>query len=85
MFKLDDRGNDSGYIELNIDTKIATTPEMVEIAIDNLRNSFITNGRANIEFECGSVSFKSGQAFYDFVNEKQISLSEFRQEEIIGI
>lgn len=84
LFKLDDKGNDSGYIELNIDTKITTTPEMVEVAIDNLKNSFITNGRANIEFECGSVSFKTGQAFYDFVNEKQISLSEFRQEELIG-
>lgn len=82
LFKLDDKGNDSGYIELNIDTKIATTPELVEIAIENLKNSFIINGRANIEFECGSVSFKKGQAFYDFVNEKQINLSEFKQEEI---
>lgn len=83
LFKLDDKGNDSGYIELNIDTKIATKPEMVEIAIDNLKDSFITNGRANIEFECGSASFKTGQDFYDFANEKQISLSEFRQEEFI--
>ena len=28
LFKLDDKGNDSGYIELNIDTKIATTPDV---------------------------------------------------------
>lgn len=83
LFKLDDKGNDLGYIELNIDTRIETTATTVETAIDNLKNSFVTNGRANVEFECGSVLFKTGQAFYDFVNEKQISLSEFRQEEII--
>jgi hypothetical protein len=82
LFKLDDKGSDIGYIEVNIDTKIATTAQMVEVTIDNLKSSFITNGRANIQFECGSVSFKTGQAFYDFVNEKQISLSQFKQEEI---
>ena len=36
----------------------------------------------DVIFECGSVSFKKGQAFYDFVNEKQMNLSEFKQEEI---
>lgn len=83
LFKLDDKGNDSGYIELNIDSKIVITPEQVEVTIDNLKNSFITSGRANIELECSKVYFKTGQAFYDYVNEKQISLSEFNQEEII--
>lgn len=83
LFKLDDKGNDSGYIELNIDSKIIVTPAQVEITIDNLKNSFITSGRANIELECGKVYFKTGQSFYDYVNDKQISLSEFKQEEII--
>ena len=84
MFKLDDRGKDSGYIELNIDTKISTTPDMVEKAIENLKEAFIIDGRANIELECGSVLFKTGQAFYDFLNEREISLSEFKQEELVG-
>ena len=84
LFKLDDRGKDSGYIELNIDTKISTTPDMVEKAIENLKEAFIIDGRANIELECGSVLFKTGQAFYDFLNEREISLSEFKQEELVG-
>lgn len=83
LFKLDDKGNDSGYIELNIDSKIVITPAQVEVTIDNLKNSFITSGRANIELECSKVNFKTGQSFYDYVNDKQISLSEFKQEEII--
>ena len=83
LFKLDDKGNDSGYIELNIDSKIVITPVQVEITIDNLKNSFITNGRANIELECGKLNFKNGQAFYDYVNDKKMSLSEFKQEELI--
>jgi hypothetical protein len=79
---MDDQDKENGFIELTIDTKIKITPEQVEKAIDNLKNSFITNARANIEFEYSKITFKSGQSFYDWVNDKKLSLSEFEQREI---
>lgn len=82
LFKMDDKNNENGFVELTIDTKIKITPAQVENAIDNLKNSFITNGKANVEFECSKITFKSGQSFYDWVNDKKISLSEFEQREI---
>jgi hypothetical protein len=79
---MDDQDKENGFIELTIDTKIKITPEQVEKAIDNLKNSFITNARVNIEFEYSKITFKSGQSFYDWVNDKKLSLSEFEQREI---
>ena len=70
-------------MELTIGSKILIDPEQVEKAIDNLKDSFIPSGRSNIEFECSQISFKSGQSFYDWVNAKKLSLSEFKNEEII--
>jgi hypothetical protein len=82
LFKMDEKNNDNGFIELTIDSKIKITPEQVEKAIDNIKDSFITSGRANVEFECSNIVFKSGQSFYDWANEKKLSLSEFKNEEI---
>lgn len=82
LFKMDEKNNENGFIELTIDSKIKITPEQVEKAIDNIKDSFINTGRANVEFECSNISFKSGQSFYDWANEKKIGLSEFRNEEI---
>lgn len=82
LFKIDEKNNENGFIELTIDSKIKITPDQVEKAIDNLKDSFITSGRANIEFECSNITFKSGQSFYDWANEKKLGLSEFKNEEI---
>ncbi|MDD3040647.1 DUF499 domain-containing protein [Bacteroides sp.] len=82
LFKMDEKNNENGFIELTIDSKIKINPEQVEKAIDNLKDSFINNERANIEFECSNIIFKSGQNFYDWANEKKLGLSEFRNEEI---
>lgn len=83
LFKMDDKNNENGFIELMIDSKIKVTPDQVEKSIDNIKDSFITNGRANVEFECSNIDFKSGQAFLDWANERKLSLSEFKNEEII--
>lgn len=83
LFKMDDHDNQNGFIELTADTKIRITPEKVEQVIDNLKETFIVDGRVNVEFEYGNVKFKSGQDFYDWVNDKKLSLSEFEQGEII--
>lgn len=82
LFKMDDKNSDNGFIELTIDTKIKTTAEQVENVIGGLKNSFIADGRVNIEFECSNITFKTGQGFLDWANEKNISLSDFRQGEI---
>lgn len=80
--KKDDQGRDAGWIELTLNDKITTNIEQIENVIDNLKNSFITNGRVNVELELGAITFKSGQAFLDFANDKKLSLSEFKQGEI---
>lgn len=82
LHKNDERGRDAGWIELTLSDKITTNIEQIENVIDNLKNSFITNGRVNIELEWGAIMFKSGQAFLDFANDKKLSLSEFKQGEI---
>jgi hypothetical protein len=82
LHKIDDQGRDAGWIELTLSDKIAITIEQIESVIDNLKNSFITNGRVNIELELSAIIFKNGQAFLDFANDKKLSLSEFKQGEI---
>ncbi len=83
LFQFDEKNNDSGYVELNIDDKIILTLEQLESLIDNLKNSFIANGRVEFTLEFRKSNFKSGQTFYDYLNEKQLSLSEIKPEEII--
>lgn len=82
LFKMDEKNSENGFIELTIDTKIKITPDQVENTINDLKNSYIINARANIEFECSNITFKSGQSFYDWANDKKLSLSEFEQREI---
>ena len=82
LHKNDDQGRDAGWIELTLSDKIITNIDQIENIIDNLKNSFITNGRVNVELEWGAIMFKSGQAFLDYANDKKLSLSEFKQGEI---
>lgn len=82
LHKNDEQGRDAGWVELTLSDKIATTIEQIESVINNLKDSFIANGRANVELEWSAVTFKNGQAFYDWANDKKLSLSEFKQGEI---
>lgn len=82
LHKKDDLGRDAGWIELTLSDKMTITIEQIESVIDNLKNSFIINGRANIELELSAIIFKNGQTFYDWANDKKLSLSEFKQGEI---
>lgn len=82
LHKNDDQGRDAGWIELTISDKIATDIDQIEDVINNLKNSFVNNGRVNVELECGAIIFKTGQAFLDFANDNKFSLSEFKQGEI---
>ena len=83
LFKMDDKNNEKGFIELTVDSRTRINPEQVEKAIDYLKGSFLPDTRTNVEFECGSVSFKSGQSFCDWANERNISLSAFKESEIV--
>lgn len=82
LHRNDDQGRDAGWIELTLSDKITTSIEQIENALDNLKSSFATNGRINVELECGAIMFNNGQAFLDFANDKKLSLSEFKQGEI---
>lgn len=82
LFKPGEGKKDGGCIELNMDAKIVIDPQTAETTINNLRQS-LTDGGANVELKCGRLHFKNGQAFYDYINEKHISLSEFKQEELV--
>ena len=79
LHKNDDQGRDAGWIELTLSDKITTSIEQIKDVINNLKNSFITNGRVNVELEWSATTFKNGQAFLDFANDKKLSLSEFEQ------
>lgn len=82
LHKRDDQGSEAGWIELTLSDKITANYEQIVGIIDNLKKSFVPSGRVNIELECSVILFKSGQAFLDFANEKCLSLSEFKQEEL---
>ena len=82
LHKNDAQGKDAGWIELTLSDKITTSMEQIENVLDSLKNAFVTNGRVNIELECGVIMFKNGQAFLDFANDQKFSLSEFKQGEI---
>ena len=72
-------GRDAGWIELTLSDKVAITVDQAESVIDNLKNSFVTSGTANIELDIGMVRFESGQKFLDFIYDKGLGLSDFGQ------
>ena len=78
----DVQGREAGWIELTLSDKIATNIEQIENFIENLKNSFVAQGRVNVELVCSKTMFKNGQAFLDFINDKKLSLSEIKQGEI---
>lgn len=82
LHKNDEHGRDTGWIELTLSDKIATNTEQIDNAIDSLKKSFAATGRVAVELECGVITFKSGQTFMDYANEKKLSLSDFKQGEI---
>jgi len=82
LHKNDEQGKDAGWIELTLSDKIPITVSQIETAIDSLKNSFVTSGTASVELELSVIHFSTGQAFYDWANDKKLSLTDFKQGEI---
>lgn len=71
------------WIDLSIAKGILVETKNLEQIIDSLRCLHPTEDKINITFEYYIVEFKSGEDFLDWVNEKGLSLSEFKESEII--
>lgn len=74
--------NDNGWIDLSIDDNTQVEIEKVEKTIDNLRSSFMSEGKVTVNLEYSIIHFNSGQDFLDWAKDKNISLSEFNEQEI---
>jgi len=82
LHRNDDQGRDAGWIELTLNDKSQYQVEQIEGVIDYLKRTLVTKDSTNIELEWSLTQFKNGQAFYDWANDKKISLLAFTQSEI---
>lgn len=72
-----------GWIDLSIDKSTIVDSQKLEQTIDVLKTSFMGEDRTNITLEYNTIQFNRGEEFLDWVNEKGLSLSEFKESEII--
>lgn len=72
-----------GWIDLSIDSSTVVDSEKLEKTIDTLKTSFMSDNKTNITLEYNSIEFNKGEEFLDWVNEKELSLSEFNESEIM--
>ncbi|BCC61104.1 MULTISPECIES: DUF499 domain-containing protein [Bacillus] len=73
---------DNGWLDLSIDENTQIEIEKFETTIDNLRNSLMSQGKLTVNLEYSVIHFNSGQDFLDWAKDKNISLSEFNEQEI---
>ncbi|AGY75873.1 DUF499 domain-containing protein [Clostridium autoethanogenum] len=78
-----DENSEEGWIQLSMDKSTKVDLNKLCQTIDNLKSSFMNDTKANISLDYNIVEFNKGEEFIDWVNEKGLSLSEFRETEII--
>lgn len=76
--------NDDGdrWLELSLDSKTIVDLEKLESTIDTLKLSFMETNKTNITLEYNVIEFDRGESFLEWINEKKLSLSEFKESEI---
>ncbi|GAV24832.1 glycosyl transferase [Carboxydothermus islandicus] len=80
---IDLQNGNSSYADLVLSEKIWLTAENIETLIDSLRQNIANEAEVkNIILKIKKLSFPSGQAFLDWVKDKEISLTKFTQQEI---
>ena len=62
---------------------LVLSKEQIEAHIDFMRTSLSVDGTFETALQLGGVVFPSGQAFEDWMSDKQMELSSLKQEEII--
>jgi hypothetical protein len=57
--------------------------EQLEAHIDFMRNSIPDNTEFETSLQLGSIHFEAGQNFNDWMEDKQMQFTNFKQQEII--
>ncbi len=83
LYKVDETSNEKGWIEFTMDSSTKADIEKLEGSIDNIRGSFMSEGKVNVSLEYGIVRFESGQNFLDYVAEKKKTLKDYKEQEIV--
>ena len=73
----------SYWSAINFDENLFLTKEQLEAQIDFQRQAMQDNTDFETALQLGSIQFPSGQAFEDWMADKQLQLSNIKQEEII--
>ncbi len=76
-------GSKTYWASTNFDSTLFLTKEQMEAQIDFQREAMQANTEFETALQMGSIRFPSGQAFEDWMAEKQLQLSNIKQEEII--
>lgn len=71
------------WSQITFDEGLVLSKEQLETHIDFMRTSLGIDGEFETSLQIGGILFPSGQAFEDWMEEKQMQLSNLRQEEII--
>lgn len=71
-----------GFIDLTLDDTIAVKAHTIEESIDNIKSLFIPSANTNIQMELRKIRFKTGQAFYDWLNKNNLNLKDINISDI---
>lgn len=71
------------WANLNFDTDLKLTKDQVDAQINYMRNSMNADVAFETALRFGCINFPSGQVFEDWMADKQMQLSNLKQEEII--
>ena len=71
------------WAQTNFDDSLVLTREQVESQIDFMRAALSGDGDFNTSLQLGAVVFPTGQAFEDWMTDKQLQTVSLKQEEII--
>ncbi len=75
--------NKDFWSNLTFSEDLVLSKEQIEGYIDFMRTSLNVDGTFETSIQLGGILFPSGQAFEDWMSEKQMELSSLKQEEII--
>jgi hypothetical protein len=70
------------WASMSFDANLFLTKERIEGQIDFQRQALQNNTDFETALQLGNVHFSSGQAFEDWMTDKQLQLSNFKQDEI---
>ncbi|MDI3528937.1 MAG: hypothetical protein PWQ23_756 [Thermoanaerobacter sp.] len=78
-----DSNSDKDFLDVQIGQSIKSSADDVEALIDMIQEKFMNTGKVNLSLEYSEVIFNSGQDFLDWLEDKNMSLKEIKEQEII--